>query len=201
WAQYSRGVLPGVQVSGHLAPMLLTLANLAVKVQVLDRPELRASVEGGAYWLGIGRLLNANAMAFPLAARGSVPLADDLELHLGAGYQRQVLSLEEVSFDRNVVHAETTLARYDGHGAFLLTAKLPLFSVQRVSTQGTLGSELLAGSLALDDVSSWSVMLARDHLFGRTGHVRFGLGYRHRPGVILLESLGNVLLTFDIYWR
>jgi hypothetical protein len=202
WAQYSRGVLPRVQVSGHLAPLLLTLANLSVKGQVLDRPELRVSVEGGVYWLGIGRVVNMDALAFPMAVRSSVPLAEDLQLHLGAGYQRQLLRFEGLGYDRHLVHAESTLARYDTRGAFLLTAKMPLFSVQRIRMEGALlGGASLSGTLALDDVSAWSVMLARDHLFGKTGHLRFGIGYRHRPGFIMLESLGHMLLTFDVYWR
>jgi hypothetical protein len=50
-------------------------------------------------------------------------------------------------------------------------------------------------------VSSWSVLLARDHLLGKKGHVRFGLGYRNRPGILLLESIGHLMLRLDIYWR
>jgi hypothetical protein len=201
WAQYSRGVLPRVQVSGHLAPMLLTLANLSVKAQLLDRPELRVSVEGGVYWLGIGRLVALDAFAFPMAVRSSVPLADDLWLHMGAGYHRQLLRVEGLGYDRHLVHAETTLARHDSRGAFLLTAKMPLFSVQQVRLEGPLGGGVLNGALALDDIAAWNVMLARDHIFGKTSHVRFGVGYRRRPGLIFLESLGHVLLTFDVYWR
>ena len=28
-----------------------------------------------------------------------------------------------------------------------------------------------------------------------------GIGYRHRPGVLFVESIGPVMLTFDVYWR
>jgi len=201
WGQYSRGLLPRVQVSSHLTPILLTLLNLSAKVQVLDRPELRVSVEGGAYWLAAGRLGNVTAISFPLAARGTVPLSDNLQLNLAAGYQRLVFDTEQTSLDRNLLHVETSLVRYDSRGAFLLTARMPLLNIQRVRAEGLLGKQVLEGTLALDDVSSWSVVLARDHLVDKSHHVRFGVGYRHRPGVILMESLGPILVTFDMYWR
>jgi len=201
FGQYSRGILPGVQVSSHLTPILLTLLNVSAKAQVLDRPELRVSVEGGAYWLAAGRLLGVSVLAFPLAARGTVPLSDNLQLNLGAGYQHLALDTDGTSLNRNLLHVETTLVRHDSRGAFLLTAKAPLLNLQRVRAESVLGNRILEGTLALDDVSSWSVMLARDHLFDKKGHVRFGIGYRHRPGVILVESIGPVMLTFDMYWR
>jgi hypothetical protein len=67
--------------------------------------------------------------------------------------------------------------------------------------ESILGNRVLEGTLALDDLSAWSVMLARDQLFDKKGHVRFGIGYRHRPGLLLVESLGPVMMTFDVYWR
>jgi hypothetical protein len=201
WGQYSRGILPGVQVSSHLTPILLTLLNVSAKAQVLNRPELRVSVEGGAYWLAAGRLANINAFAFPLALRGSVPLSDNLQLNLGAGFQRLVLDAEKASLNRNLLHVETSLVRSDANGAFMLLAKAPLLNLQRVRAESVLGNQILEGTLALDDVSSWSVMLARDQLFDKSTHVRFGLGYRHRPGIIIVESLGPVMVTFDMYWR
>ncbi len=201
WGRYARGILPGVQVSSHITPILLTLLNLSAKAQVLNRPELRVSVEGGAYWLAAGRLVDINAFAFPAAVRGTVPLSDTLQLNLGAGYQRLVLDAEQTSLNTNQIHFETTLVRADARGAFLLTGKLPLLNLQRVRTESVLGNRVLEGTLALDDVSAWSVMLARDQFFGKTGHARFGIGYRHRPGILLVESLGPVMLTFDMYWR
>ena len=201
WGQYSRGVLPGGQVSAHLSPLLLSLVNLSAKAQVLDRPELRVSVEGAAYWLAAGRIARINAFAFPFAVRGTVPLSDTLQLNLGAGYRRLVFDAAAASLNSNLLHVETTLVRHDEHGAFLLTARVPLLNIQQQRAENVLGGRVLEGTLALDDVSSWSLMLARDHLFDSTGHVRFGLGYRHRPGILLVESLGPVMLTFDLYWR
>jgi len=201
WGQYSRGLLPGVQVSSHLSPLLLSLLNLSAKARVLDRPELRVSVEGGAYWLAAGSLVGLHAFAFPFAARGTVSLSDTLQLNLGAGYRRLVLEAEETSLNSNLLHVETTLVRHDARGAFLLTARAPLLNLQHMRAESILGNRVLEGTLALDDLSAWSVMLARDQLFDKKGHVRFGIGYRHRPGILLVESLGPVMLTFDVYWR
>lgn len=201
FGQYSRGILPGVQVSSHLTPMLLTLLNVSAKAQVLNRPELRVSVEGGAYWLAAGRLIDITVLSFPLAARGTIPLSDTLQLNLGAGYQHLAVDTNDSTLNRNLLHVETTLVRHDPRGAFLLTAKAPLINLQRVRAESVLGDRVLEGTLLLDDVSSWSVMLARDHLFDKKGHVRFGIGYRHRPGVLFVESIGPVMLTFDVYWR
>ncbi|HEX8822655.1 MAG TPA: hypothetical protein VF794_22195 [Archangium sp.] len=201
WGQYSRGLLPRVQASSHLSPLLLTLLNLSAKAQVLNRPELRVSVEGGAYWLAAGSLAGLHLFAFPVVVRGTVPLSDTLQLNLGAGYRRLVLDAEETSLNSNLLHAETTLVRHDSRGAFLLTLRAPLLNLQHLRAQSLLGNRVLEGTLALDDISSWGVMLSRDQLFGKTGHVRFGLGYRHRPGFLFVESIGPVMLTFDMYWR
>ncbi|WNG24874.1 hypothetical protein F0U62_13285 [Cystobacter fuscus] len=201
FGQLGMGVLPRVQLSSQVAPYLLTLLNLSAKVQVLDRPELRVSVEGGAYWLAIGRLVDANVLSIPVAVRGTVPLADNLNLHLGAGYHRFAFAFEETATDSNALHVETTLARHDSRGAFLLTAKAPLLNIQHARSQSAIDNRPLEGTLALDGISSWSVMLARDHLFGKTGHVRFGIGYRHRPGILLVESIGPVVVNFNLYWR
>jgi hypothetical protein len=201
WCKYTRGLLPGVQVSTHAVPFLMTLLNASAKVQVLNRPELRVSLEGGAWWFALGAAADVDIASFPLALRGTVPLSENLELTLGAGYSWLVLNSEDTDLSYARLRAETTLARYDSRGAFLLTAELPLLNTTRTRLDSLLGKSDIAGSLTLDDVSSWSVVLARDHLLGETAHIRFGIGYRNRPGILLIESLGNLMLRFDVYWR
>lgn len=201
WGQYARGLLPGLQVSAHLAPYLMTLLNASVKAQVLNRPELRVSLEGSAYWFVLGRPAGIDIAAFPLALRGTVPLADNLELTLAGSYNHFIFSTEESDLGYGRLRAEATLVRYDPRGAFLLTAEMPLLSTTRAQLDSLLGKSNITGSLTLDDVSSWSLLLARDHLLGQKAHIRFGLGYRNRPGILLLESIGNLMVRLDIYWR
>lgn len=201
WLRYTRGVLPGVQVSTHAVPFLMTLLNASAKVQLLNRPELRVSLEGSAWWFALGRMADVDVASFPLVLRGSVPLSDDLDLTLGAGYSWFILNSGDTDLSYQRLRAETTLARYDSRGAFLLTAELPLLNTTRARLDSLLGKSNIAGSLTLDDVSSWSVFLARDHLFGDTAHIRFGLGYRNRPGILVVESIGNLMLRLDVYWR
>lgn len=201
WLRYTRGVLPGVQVGTHAVPFLMTLLNASAKVQLLDRPELRVSVEGSAWWFSLGSFAGLDVASFPLVLRGSVPLSDRLDLTLGAGYSWFILNSEDTDLSFQRLRAEATLVRYDSRGAFLLTAELPLLNTTRARLDSLLGKSNIAGSLTLDDVSSWSVFLARDHLLGETAHVRFGLGYRNRPGIIVIESIGNIMLRLDVYWR
>ena len=201
WLRYTRGVLPGVQVSTHSVPFLMTLLNASAKVQLLNRPELRVSLEGSAWWFALGSAADVDIASFPFVLRGSVPLADNLDLTLGAGYSWFILNSGDTDLSYQRLRAETTLVRYDSRGAFLLTAELPLLNTTRARLDSLLGKSNIAGALTLDDVSAWSVFLARDHLLGETAHVRFGFGYRNRPGIILVESIGNFMLRFDVYWR
>jgi len=72
---------------------------------------------------------------------------------------------------------------------------------QTMRVADLLGKADAGGALVLDDLSSWSVVISRDQLFGDVAHVRFGVGYRNRPGILLVDSLGNLVLEFDVYWR
>lgn len=201
WGRYARGVLPGVQVSTHAVPFLLTLLNASAKVQVLNRPELRVSLEGSAWWFSLGHFAGVDIASFPLVMRGTVPLADNLDLTLAGGYSWFILHSKESDLGFARLRAESTLARYDSRGAFLLTAELPLLNTTHTRLDSLLGESNIAGSLTMDDVSSWGVVLARDHLLTDKAHIRFGLGYRHRPGILLIESVGNVMFRLDVYWR
>lgn len=203
WLNYAHGLIdrPRLQVSAQVGAYLVTLVNASAKLQVVDRPELRASVEAGAYWFALSRLVGSTIVSVPAAARATVPLADELDLNLALNYRWLVLTVPEVAQNSHDLGAEVTLVRYDAHGAFLLQGKIPFFGAQHLHLASLLGKTDVNGILVLDTVSSWGVMLARDQMFSDTGHIRFGLGYRHRPGILLLESVGNVMLQLDVYWR
>ena len=36
---------------------------------------------------------------------------------------------------------------------------------------------------------------------GDTTHLRVGAGYRNRPGILIVDSIGNFIFQFDVYWR
>ncbi|XXF80456.1 hypothetical protein P2318_12090 [Myxococcaceae bacterium GXIMD 01537] len=201
WVRYARGLLPGLQVSTHAMPTLMTLVNASAKVRLLQRPELRVSLEGSAWWFALGRAADIDVASFPLVLRGTVPLSDNLEVTVAGGYSWFILNSEDTDLSYRRLRGEATLVRYDARGAFLLTAELPLLNTTRAHLDSLLGKSDIVGSLTLDDVPAWSVFLARDQLIGKTGHIRFGLGYRNRPGILFIESIGNVMFRFDVYWR
>lgn len=199
--QYSRGLLPGLQLSAHLGGYLLTLVNLTAEYQFVNRPELRASIQGGAYWFAASQLVGAVVLQAHLQPRVTVPLLPGMELNLSANARLLVTSLPGLALDNRDVRGELALLRYDEGGAWLLEGRFPLLSQQNQSLQNVLGQGTLSGSLLLDDLASWGVLLARDFAVGETMHVRLGLGYRNRPGILMLDSIGNLLFQFDLYWR
>jgi len=201
YLQYSRGILPGLQLSAHFGGYLLTLVNLTGEYQFLDRPELRASLEAGTYWFALSQLVQATALQIHLTPRATVPLGGDFELNLAATVRAQVLALPGVSQNVRDLRSELTLIRYDGSGAWMLQGRFPILTHQSMQATQVLGQASVTGSLLLDDVDAWGVVLFRDQVMGDTTHLRFGLGYRNRPGLILADSLGNVILQFDLYWR
>lgn len=203
WLSYAHGVIdrPRLQVSAQFAMYLATLVNASAKLQLVDRPELRASVEAGAYWFALSQIVGSTILSVPAAARATVPLADELELNLALQYKWQVLTLPAYAQNSHNLGAELSLVRYDANGAFLLQGKIPFFGAQQLHLDSLLGKSNVNGTLVLDSVESWSILLARDQMFSDTGHVRFGIGYRYRPGLIFVESIGNVLVQFDLYWR
>lgn len=207
WANYARGIVPGVQLSSHLAGDLVGVFNLSAKFALLQAPELRLSAEVGAVWplslegfsraLGPGQTLRA--LLFPAALRATTPLWDDIELNVAWHADATLVVMNGMEQGGLGIRSELTLVRYDSRGAFLLTGRFPLLmrSTMQVQAYGS----ALGGALTLDELDSWGVLVARDHIFGETAHVRLGLGYRHKPGIVLVQSIGHVLLEFDVYWR
>ncbi len=201
YLQYSRGLLPGLQLSAQLGAYLLTLVNLTAEYQIVDRDELRASVELGAYWFALSPVLAINALQVHLTPRVTVPLGGDFELNLAPTLRAQVLALPGLSQNVRDLRGEVSLIRYDPFGAWMLQGRFPLLTQQTLHVDELLGQANVTGSLLLDDLDSWGVVLFRDQLIGDTAHLRFGLGYRRRPGLLLADSLGNLILQFDLYWR
>jgi hypothetical protein len=201
YAYYGRGITDDLQLSTHIAMDAVTLVNLTAKYRFLNRPELRASVELGIYWFAGGSFAEGGANFFyaPLTTHATIPLAENLELDLAGTYNALLLNARETTLSVLALQAEPTLVLYDAKGSWILIGRVPLMRTQLVAAE-VLGSRL-SGTLTQDDVESWGVMLARDHIFGQSGHIRFGLGYRNRPGIVLLQSFGRILATFDIYWR
>jgi hypothetical protein len=210
WGYVGVGLGKGIEVSSHLLPDLLTLVNARAKMRLLARPELRASVEASVWWLATGRKAGITAAVVPMSARASIPLPHALELELAGRFRWFKLdNLRWLDFsgpstvaqDLFSLGSEVTLVRYDALGAFYLQLGAPLFTVQRSHYPELLGKTDVTGYLPLDDSPSWSIVAGRDHCFGKTTHVRLGVGYRHQPGLFLFESLGNLVLQLDWYWR
>jgi hypothetical protein len=222
WLTYHRGLLPGLQLSTQLLPTLASVVNLTARVQLLEREELRATAEVGAYWMVaapflVQAALEAGAeegadvpaasrgtlvLSFPAEVRATVPLAERLELNLATQYRALVLRLgRDVALSNQVVSVESTLGLYDAGGAWLLTGRLPVLTHNAARTPGLAGGVDLNAALTLDAVNAWSVQLGRDQLLGESAHLKVGLGWRASPGVLLVESLGHALLQLDLYWR
>lgn len=206
WGRISRGVGPDLQLSTHLAGDLLGVVNGFAKYRLVDRTQLRASIEGGFVW---GAFLLAGAesgpkpllLFLPLELRATLPVRDELELHLGFIYRQAITSGSGQQLGVSSLRVDATLARHDARGAWLLAGRFPLFSRATVSLESLLGKSNVSGALALDDLDSWSLVAGRDLTFGERGHIRLNLGYRATEGILFYESIGHVVVGFDMYWR
>lgn len=201
YLQYSRGLLPGLQVSAHFGAYLITLLNLTAEYRFVELPELRASLQAGAYWFALSRLVQATILQAHLMPRATVPLGGAFELTVAANARVLVLNLPGVAQNTRDLRAELALIHHDDHGAWILEGRFPLLTHQTLQLDELLGQANVSGSLLLDDVGAWGVVVSRDQALGESMHVRLGLGYRNRPGILLVESVGNLLLQFDVYWR
>lgn len=207
WGRWSRGLHPGVQVSSHLGGVLLGLPNVSARYQLLSREELRVTVGLGFTWAAVLLLLQEEGMPTPLLfmlpfeLRGTVPLADRLELTFVGRLNGVFTNLVGQAFSNTSVGAEAILVRYDDRGAWILSGRFPLFSQARVRLESLLGNATIDGVITLDDLASWGGMISRDMLFGQTGHLRLGVGYRNTPGILLLQSIGRLTFDLSLYWR
>lgn len=206
WARVSRGIVPGLHLSTHALGWPFGALNLFGKWQFVDRPELRASVEGGALWLASAALLADGDdtpifLVFPFELRASVPLSTHFELHLGALGRWTVADLGGAGLSTTSLRLDVSLSRSDAWGAWVATGRFPLFTRAGIRLDSLLGVSDVAGALMLDDLASWGLVLARDQVIGQRLHLRAGVGYRNTYGILLYESLGHLLVTFDLYWR
>lgn len=206
WGRYARGVYPNLQLATHFAGDVIGLVNLFAKYRFLSREELRVSAELGAAWWAL--LLvgsepgNRPLLLFlPVELRATIPLAERLELDLGWLYRASLTGGGETRFGISSLRIEATLARYDSRGAWILTGRFPLLSRAEVKLDTLLGKSNVAGVLTVDDLASWGILVARDLTVLKSTHLRFGLGYRNTPGLLFYESIGKVLVNFDLYWR
>lgn len=201
WGSYARGIVPRLQLSAHFAAYLFSLLNLSAKVQLVDSPDLQLSLSGGGYWLALARFFGSNMVVVPLELRSNVPLNDRYEFGLAATYRWFIFASPDSSVNSRGLTAEAVLTRYDRAGAFYLKGRVPLTTTQQAHLSSVLGRNSVTGSLTLDDVASWSLVLGRDHLLNDTAHFRVGLGYRRHPGILLVDSLGHLVVELDVYWR
>lgn len=206
WARYSRGLAKDFQLATHVAGDAIGVINVLAKYRFLDRPELRASIEGGVIWAASLLLLSEGGDApillfVPIELRATVPLDEKLELNLAWMYRGSLTSGAGSAFGISTLRAEATLVRYDQRGAWFLTGRFPLVSRADVKLDSLLGKSDVVGAIALDDLPSWGFLGGRDLTFGTSGHVRLGLGWRNTPGILFYESLGRVLVNVDLYWR
>jgi hypothetical protein len=201
WLRYARGVAPGLELSSHLAGDAATLINLRIKYRALNRPELRLSLEASPTWLAAAKLIDTSLIRVPIVARGTFPIALQWDATVSGIYDLIFYGDASTAFQARLFSGELVVARYDAGGSVFVRAELPLFSTQQVRLTSLLGDRSLSGALTLDDLAAWSLMVGRDHIFGRSGHVRFAIGYRNRPGLLFLQSFNRIVAQFDIYWR
>lgn len=207
WGRYTRGVLPGLQVGTHIGLDALSLLNGFARYQFLDRPELRASIDVGLVWVALPFLFAEEGarppviLFFPVELRASVPFSGNTELHAAWAFRGAWSSLVGSALGTSNVRVDLTLAHHDSAGAWLLMGRFPLFSRTTASMDALVGGTSEAAAVVLDDLAAWSITVGREFVFGETGHVRFGAGYRATPGILFVESLGHLTLLFDVYWR
>lgn len=201
WGTLSLGVAKRLQLSWDLAGAAVGLLNMGARVQLLDEAPLRATFElGGAWWV-VAMLMKGQLVSVPAELRASVPLFEAFELSLATRASWMLVKLAELDFNSLTLGAEATLWRHDRRGAFLLQGRLPLVAGNVLTASEVLGIVGASGSIWFDDTRGWSVLFARDQLVGSRARLRVGLGYRARPGVLFLESLGNVLVSANVRWR
>lgn len=207
WGRVARGMTPHLDLSTHGVAWLAGAPNVLAKWRFLDRSELRASVEGGAIWVASAALFTSPGekwpvlLFLPLEVRATLPLAPAYELHLGAIGRWNVTNIPGLGLGTASLRMDVSFARSDSSGTWLLMGRFPLFTRASIKLDSLLGASDVSGTLALDELASWGVLVARDQMLSERVHGRFGVGYRNTYGIVAYESLGHLLLTFDLYWR
>lgn len=207
WGRVARGITPNLQLSTHALGWPLGALNVFAKWRFFNHENLRASVEGGVVWVASAMLLGNPGESRPLLLfvpvefRATVPLADNLDLHLGGIGRWSSLDMEGAGLGAATLRLDLSVARSDSMGAWIASARAPLVTRASLNTDELLGRTNVAGAIALDELPSWGLLIARDQVFGNHWHARLGLGYRNTYGILMYESLGHVLVNLDVYWR
>lgn len=201
---YTRGILPRFSLSTSIAADAVSALNLTASVQLVDAPFLRLTAEVGGAYLVAAHFLNipsfkASFYAVPAEVRVTVPLVEDLDFTVAAKYRMVGAQLNGVDMAAHSVGAMATLVYHDRVGSTFLQVMVPAASIMGI--RGAVEGIPEQGTLALDNVASWGVMLGRDQRIGRTGHLRLGVGYRNQPGILVLDSYGKLMVSLDYYWR
>lgn len=207
WGRVARGVTPNLQLATHALGWPLGALNVFAKWRFFNDENLRASVEGGVVWVASAALFGAEGTKAPLLLfvpvelRATVPLADNLDLHLGAIGRWTLMNVEGAGIGATTLRMDLSVVRSDARGAWIATARVPLVTRASMNVDELLGASNVAGVIALDELPAWGVLIARDHMLGKRWHARLGLGYRNTYGILMYESLGHVLVNLDLYWR
>lgn len=200
---YARGLFPRFSLSTAIALDAVSALNLNARVQLVDESFLRVTAEVGGAYLLAGQLIKASFFWVPAEVRATVPLTEYLDLSVAMKYRLASGSLPPsagaLSFASHNISWVSTLVYHDPLGATFLELTVPAVNIARAKL--SLEGVALDGTLALDNVAAWGVMIGRDQRFGRTGHLRVGVGYRHQPGILVLDSYGNLMVSLDYYWR
>lgn len=212
WLRLGKTVAPGLQLTTHAAAWPVLLPNLYAKWTFVDTPAFAAALDGGVLWAALAHVVlpkdGAMFVAIPLALRTTAALAPDLDLNVAWRFEAQLGALAGLRTGSNSFRSELSLVRTDAGGAWLLEATLPIFVQQATGAESLLGKADVLGFATLDTLPAWSVVLTRDFSIpvrwfspDDDFHVRLGAGYRHRPGIVFLESFGHVVVVFDLYVR
>jgi len=203
WGRYRRGILPWLQLGTHLAGDAALVPNLSAKALLLDRDELRVSAEAGVAWVAVLMLTPSRPLVLfvPAALRATLPLADRWEINAAWTYRATMMGATGSGLDTSWLHFEPGIVRYDRFGAWMVTAIVPLLTRATASLDKVLGKTNVSAVINLDDLDAWGLLLSRELCLGGATHLRLGIGYRNRPGILVYESMGYVLTSLDLYWR
>lgn len=216
-ARWSRTVAPGLQLTTHLGSLLLLSPSLYAKWNFVDLPSLAVTLDGGVLWVlpalarsgGITQLGLAGQV--PLALRATVPLFGNADLSFawaGEMLGGQVFTDGVGTGGMNVTaRFESTFVATDDSGAWIAQLKVPLFYRVGVHLDSLVTTNPFPG-ITFDSVPAWSLVVGRDLVFalpGKTGasdgHLRLAAGYRNRPGIFLVESIGQLIVFAEFFVR
>jgi hypothetical protein len=221
WGRVSKTLASGLQLTTH-GLALAGAPNLYARWQFFDSPQIAASVEGGVLWTSIvqsidSALSQANVPSVslgppsffvPISLRGTAPLGEDLELTLAWRLESQLIPSWGGLWTKNNLRLDTTLVRSDASGAWIAQLQVPLFVQLAVFGDESGGSPDGRAMLTLDALSAWRFTVSREFVFpfkigalADDAHLRLGAGFRNSPGIIFVESIGNVVFVADLYFR